>query len=292
MTIAEALADGRQQLVHSPTPDLDARLLLEHVLQVGYSALLTQADKALTPEQAAAYRGLLARAARREPVPYVIGSAPFGQLRLRVTPAVLIPRPETEELVAWALRWARGREGLRVVDVGTGSGCIAISLALALPGAEVLAVDVSAESLSIAQENAQTYHAPITFYQASLLEPIATPVDLIVANLPYVAESEWTRLDDGIKWYEPKVALIAGPDGLDLIRGLLEQAVSRLRPCGAIFLEIGWQQGPAVLTLARHIFPQAICACHRDLAGHERIITIVSNTRGEVDHAIAPGRRA
>ena len=88
------------------------------------------------------------------------------------------------------------------------------------------------------------------------------------------------------------MALIAGPDGLDLIRGLLEQAVSRLRPYGAIFLEIGWQQGPAVLTLARHIFPQAICACHRDLAGHERIITIVSNTRGEVDHAIAPGRRA
>jgi release factor glutamine methyltransferase len=233
----------------------------------------------MTPAAVEAYAALLARAARQEPIPYLTGQAPFRDLRLRVSPAVLIPRPETEELVAHALRWARGRQGLRIVDVGVGSGCIAVSLALALPEARVAAVDISAEALALARANAQTYGAAIDFYHGSLLEPIADPLDLIVANLPYVAAPEWTHLADGIKWYEPASALLAGPDGLLWLRGLLAQAPSRLRPRGAIFLEIGWQQGPAVLALAQHYLPHAVCACHRDLAGHERIISI---EQGEV----------
>lgn len=279
MTIAEALAAGRRQLTHSPTPDLDARLLLERVLQVGYAGLLAHVDDPLDPQAWASYTALLARAARQEPIPYLLGQAPFRELRLQVSPAVLIPRPETEELVEHALRWAQGRAGLRVVDVGTGSGCIAISLALALPQAQVAAVDISAEALALAQINARNHGAAIDFHHGSLLEPITDPVDLIVANLPYVTNDEWTHLLDGIKWYEPASALLAGPDGLNWLRGLLAQAPSRLRPRGAIFLEIGWQQGPAVLALAQHYLPHAACACHRDLAGQERIISI---KQGEV----------
>lgn len=279
MTITEALAAGRRQLTHSPTPELDARLLLEHVLQVGHAALLAHADEPLAPQAAATYAALLARAARQEPIPYLTGWAPFRDLRLRVSPAVLIPRPETEELVERALRWAQGRPDLHIVDVGVGSGCIAISLALALPKAYVAAVDISAEALAVAQINAHNYGAAIDFYQGSLLEPISGPLDLIVANLPYVAAAEWTHLADGIKWYEPASALLAGTDGLDWLRGLLVQAPSRLRPRGAIFLEIGWQQGPAVLALARQQLPHAACACHRDLAGQERIVRI---EQGEV----------
>jgi release factor glutamine methyltransferase len=187
----------------------------------------------------------------------------------------LIPRPETEQLVEAAIHWARPRQPLRVADIGTGSGCIAVILALHLPESHIDAVDISADALAVAQQNAQR-HVPgrIHFHLGHLLRPLLHQPDLITANLPYVADGEWTMLDDGVKLYEPAVALRGGPDGLDLIRQLLQQATSRLNPGGAIFLEVGWRQGPAAQRLAQAYFATAQIDLMADYAGHDRIVAI------------------
>jgi release factor glutamine methyltransferase len=277
MNIQSALLDGRSQLTpHSPTPELDARLLLEHLLDVPYSYLVVHHDQPLTAEQEQQYRQLLHRAEQQEPIPYLIGHAPFFDFDLHVTPAVLIPRPETEQLVETAVTWARQHNAQTAVDVGTGSGCMAIALARFLPHVQVTAVDISPAALAVAQQNAQQL-APdrIQFQQSDLLQAVAGPVDLIVANLPYVTTGEWQSLADGVKLHEPALALDGGEDGLDSIRRLLEQAVTRLHPNGAIFLEIGWQQGQSAQALAQRYFPQASVTVLPDYAGHDRIVKIV-----------------
>lgn len=278
MTIQEALAYGRSQLRHtSPTAQLDARLLLQHILGISHSYLIAHDDEELTVTQARQYQTLVSRAGQKEPVPYLIGHAPFYGLDFLVTPAVLIPRPETEQLVDAALAWARNRQtsSLYVVDVGTGSGCIAVVLAGNLPQAHVDAVDISPDALALARQNAQRL-APdrIHFHQGSLLAPIRHQPDLVIANLPYVGDEEWTTLDDGVKLYEPVLALKGGPSGLELIRELLQQARSRLNTGGAIFLEVGWRQGSAVRQLAQSYFPEAQAEIIPDYAGHDRIVAI------------------
>jgi release factor glutamine methyltransferase len=280
MDIQAALDYGRSQLTpHSPTPRLDARLLLEHLLDVPHSYLVVHHDQALTPQQEKGYRQFITRARQEEPVPYIIGHTPFFDFDLHVAPGVLIPRPETEQLVEIVVDWAQKHEAetdLQAVDVGTGSGCIAIALARFLPELQITAVDISPEALAIAQQNGALL-APgrIQFQQSNLLQATDTPVDLIVANLPYVTSGEWQSLADGVKLYEPALALDGGEDGLDLIRQLLQQATTRLRSNGAIFLEIGWQQGKAVRKLARQCFPEADIAILPDFAGHDRIVKIV-----------------
>jgi release factor glutamine methyltransferase len=258
-TIHDAWAAGRDQLAQaSLSPELDARLLLEHVLRVSHSYLIAHGDERLGPAQEEAYETLLSRAAEKEPIPYLTGKAPFYGLDLHVEPSVLIPRPETEELVERALSWGRQRGDLNAVDVGTGSGCIAVVLSQYLPSATITAVDLSYSALKIARLNAQRHaRRPIHLVQGNLLEPFAGPFDLIVANLPYIAADEWTLVDDAVKWYEPLVALDGGADGLVLLRELLQQAAFKLHPGGAVFLEIGWQQGPATQQLAGRSFPHA-----------------------------------
>ena len=275
MTIEEALAYGRSQLHHSPTPTVDARLLLQHLLAVSHAFLIAHNQDALTAAQAQTYRRLIARAAAGEPIPYITGSAPFYGFDLVVTPAVLIPRPETELLVEQAIAWAAPRQPLHIVDVGTGSGCIPIALAHHLPQAQITAVDISPAALSVARTNAQR-HAPgrIHFHQGHLLTPAAAPIHLITANLPYVTDHEWTQLDDGVKLHEPSLALRGGADGLDLIRELLQQAAARLDSGGAVFLEIGWQQGETAQTAAASLFPDASIRLLKDYAGQARLVTI------------------
>ncbi|GJM41740.1 MAG: release factor glutamine methyltransferase [Ardenticatenaceae bacterium] len=279
MDIQAALAYGRSQLTpHSPTPRLDARLLLEHLLGVPHSYLILHHNELLTAVQQQHYQQLITRAQQEEPIPYIIGHAPFFDFDLHVAPGVLIPRPETEQLVELAVAWAKKREteaALRAVDVGTGSGCIAIALARHLPQLQVTAVDISPTALTIAQQNAQQL-APnrIHFQESDLLQAVTDPVDLIVANLPYVTSGEWQVLADGVKLHEPSLALDGGEDGLDLIRRLLIQATTRLRPKGALFLEIGWQQGKAVRRLAQTCFPAAAITILPDFAGHERFVKI------------------
>ncbi|MCP4363440.1 MAG: peptide chain release factor N(5)-glutamine methyltransferase [Chloroflexi bacterium] len=277
MTIDETLDLGRNQLSSSPTPQLDARLLLQHILQVPYSYLRAHGDERLTAVQQTQYHHLLHRAQQREPIPYITGHAPFFDFDLQVSPAVLIPRPETEQLVKTAVTWAKSHTNPQpyLVDVGTGSGCIAIAMARQLPDANVAAVDNSAAALVVAQQNAaRLAHRRIHFHQGNLLTPITEKVDGIIANLPYVTDGEWTGLDDGVKWYEPSSALKGGPDGLDIIRQLLTQASAKLAPGGAIFLEIGWQQGAAVQQLAQTAFPTAVVKRHLDFGGRDRIVVI------------------
>lgn len=278
MNIQEAWAYGRSQLTQvSITPDLDARLLLEHVLQANHSFLIAHSDEILTDPQTKQYRQLIRRAKQKEPVPYLTGTAAFYGFDFQVSSAVLIPRPETEQLVELALSWAKLKERLQIVDVGTGSGCIAVSLSAHLSQALVSAVDVSAEALAVARKNAAHYVPDrVQFYEGSLLEPIRFRVDLIVANLPYIARHEWTLVDDGVKWYEPAVALAGGSDGLDLISEMLQQSTSRLRSGGAILMEVGWQQGQAVERLARLHYPYADVVLIADYAGHDRIVSICS----------------
>jgi release factor glutamine methyltransferase len=276
MTINEALLYGRHQLHQSDSPALDARLLLEHLLQASHSFLVAHSDQTLTDVQQQQYFRLLERAARREPVAYLTGRAPFYGRDFLVTSAVLIPRPETELLVEAAAAWAAGHLPIHVVDVGTGSGCIAVTLARLLPQATLEATDVSAEAIAVARQNAQSQEVDgrIHFHQGHLLEPIEQQPDLIVANLPYIADDEWTMVDDTVKWYEPAVALRGGPDGLDQIRELLAQATTRLAPAGALFLEIGWRQGHSTQALAQAYFPNAQVQLQADYAGHDRLVVI------------------
>ncbi len=288
MTIDEALANGRFQLSpHSPTPLLDARLLLQFVLNVNHTYLIAHGDESLTAVNQQQYSSFLNRAAKKEPIPYITQIAPFFDLDLYVTPDVLIPRPETELLVEKVVEWEIGtrrfaenhggsqRDALQIVDVGCGSGCIPIMLARRLPDAQVGAVDISAAALAVAKQNASQFaHNRIQFHQGDLLTPISHSCDLISANLPYITDAEWTMLDDGVKLYEPSLALKGGVDGIDLIDRLLQQATSKLSATGAIFLEIGWQQGTAVSTLATSHFPNAHIDRIQDYAGHDRIITI------------------
>ena len=278
-TIQEAWAFGRRQLAQASfTPDVDARLLLEHILQIEHSLLAAHGDRNLTPSQEQAYHDLLARAASREPIPYLTGTAPFFDFDLTVNPSVLIPRPETEELVGHAVAWAGSRAGLTIVDVGTGSGSIAIALARNLPPSTLVATDISFSALQVACFNAEKHaKQPIHFLQGDLLSPLAGMFDLIIANLPYIADAEWTQVDDGVKLYEPSVALSGGSDGLDLLRELLDQAALKLCPGGAIFLEIGWQQGEVMRQLAGDKFPHAEIEIIADLAGQDRIVQILTN---------------
>lgn len=274
-TIRQARRDGRALLRSSPSPALDARLLLAHALGRDHAYLVAHDDETLTPAQAAAYEALLARAAVGEPIPYLLGHAPFFGLEFAVSPAVLIPRPETEQLVEMAIAWAGGRGGLRVADVGTGSGCIAVSLAAHLAAAAVLASDISAAALAVAAGNvARLAPGRVALARGDLLRAVAPGLDLIAANLPYVTRGEWTTLPDGVKSYEPTLALDGGLDGLDVIRALLPQAATRLRPGGLLLLEIGWQQGPAAVALARTYFPAARVAVRPDFAGLDRFIAV------------------
>jgi release factor glutamine methyltransferase len=278
MTIREARRLGRARLHDSPSPALDARLLLEHATGRDHAYLVAHDDETLAAEVMDEYQRLLGRAAAGEPIPYLTGRAPFMGLEFAVSPAVLIPRPETEGLVELAIDWARRRGGaIRAADVGTGSGCIAASLAHYLPRAEVIAVDLSAGALAVARANAGRVAAGrVAFVQGDLLAALAPGFDLILSNPPYVSKGEWTDLPIGVKSYEPVLALDGGGDGLNVIRALLPQAAERLRPGGLCLMEIGWRQGAAATALARAAFPGAAVAVRSDFAGRDRLIVIQS----------------
>ena len=274
MKLKNALNFAAEQLAASATPQQDARLLLAHVLDVRHSYLVAHAEDQLPKEPLESFFTLVARAERQEPIPYIIGRIPFHHITLSVTPDVLIPRPETELLVEKVIAWARTHEAQTIVDVGTGSGCIAIAVAKQLPQRRLIGIDISADSLQIARANAAENDTNVTFLHGSLLEPVVEPADLIVANLPYVTAQEWTELADGVRQFEPRHALVGGEDGLDLVEELLQQAQSKLTSGGAIFLEIGWRQGAATVALAERYFPHAQVTLHQDYAGKDRIVSI------------------
>lgn len=279
MRIRDALDQAAAQLGNEgvESPRLDAELLLAHVLAANRAALWTWPDRRLTPKELTRYRELVARRAHREPLAYIVGYREFFGLEFAVNPAVLIPRPETELLVEQALRLARRFTAPpSIADVGAGSGAMAVALAVHLPRATVYALDASAEALALTAENARRHGVGdrVQGLLGDLLTSLPGAVDLIVANLPYVATEEWGELAPEIRLYEPRFALDGGPDGLALIRRLLATAAPYLRPGGALLVEIGANQGAAVTTLARRHFPQAAVQLYPDYAGLDRLVVI------------------
>ncbi len=274
---ALTLAESRLRDNGIESPRFDADLLLTHVLGTNRALLLAHLDRPLSPEQQARFHKLVARRADREPLAYLLGHREFYGLDFLVDPRVLIPRPETEHLVEEALRLAaRLPPSLRLADVGTGSGAIAVALAVHLPQATVYALDASAEALAMAAANAQRHGVSgrVRCLAGDLLTPLPEAVHLIVANLPYVARDEWAALAPEIREHEPRQALDGGPDGLNLIRRLLATAPSHLCPGGAVLLEIGAGQGAAVIALARRHFPQAAVRLLPDYAGLDRVVVV------------------
>jgi len=277
-TIYATLRSAAARLPRSPTPILDAEELLAHVLGVSRTALLARGTDGLPAGSRAAFDRLLTRRAAGEPVAYLTGRVWFYGLELEVTPAVLIPRPETEALAEWAIGWAQARGGpLGVLDVGTGSGALALALAANVPvDLTIHATDVAPAALDVARRNALRFGLAerITFHQADLLPPAPPAFDLVVANLPYVGTDELADVAPDVLLWEPHAALFAGPGGLALIRRLLGLLPGRLSAGAAVGLEIGWRQGAAVVALARAAFPGARVTLRPDLAGLDRIVTI------------------
>lgn len=261
-------------------PHTEAERLLAWVLHVDRTAILAHPDWVLTPEQGEQFRDAIERRASHAPLPYILGKIEFFGCEFRVTPAVLIPRPETELLVELALERIERQPRSRVVDVGTGSGCIAVTLAMKAPGSRIWATDISAPALDVARDNAERHNVAerITLIQADLLTPLAGRFDLIVSNPPYVSESEWPALPRSVQ-KEPRVALVSGPHGLDAVSMLLDQAAIRLASSGVLLMEIGENQGDAVITLAtttfeRHARRGMRFRIHRDLASKDRILEV------------------
>jgi len=231
----------------------DAELLLAHILQCDRVYLAAHFDDPLTPDQQATFNTLIARRAAHEPLQYILGHQEFYGLDFRVTPAVLIPRPETEHLVEAVLLWAtrfHDERLLHIADVGTGSGAIAIALATHLAGATFISTDISEAALAIARENAETHGCEdrIQFLHRDLLPP-ETRFDAIVSNPPYVPAADAATMQPEVVHHEPHTALFAGPDGLDVYRRLIPAAQAALNPEGLLALEIGYGQRDALTEL-------------------------------------------
>jgi release factor glutamine methyltransferase len=223
--------------------------LLIHLVGKNRAWMLTHLDEDFGGCKAIGYATLLNRRARGEPIQYIAGETEFYGLPFRVTPDVLIPRPETEHLVEKAVELANRLDAARILDVGTGSGAIAVALATALPAANITATDLSEPALAIARENAQRngVEARIRFLQGDLLAPVARePFDMVVSNPPYVPEIERGSMAVEVREFEPAVALFAGGDGLDMYRRLVPAAHAALVPGGFIALEIGYGQAHAM----------------------------------------------
>lgn len=254
---------------------LNAELLLAGVLKLKRLDLYLQFDRPLLPEELAEYKERLRRRARREPLQYIDGTAAFRDLVLRVDPRVLIPRPETEQLVQEVLDWSRDRHDLVAVDVGTGSGAIALALATEGPFARVVATDAQAEALTAAKENhaLAAPDAPVEFRHGDLLAPVrGERFDVVVSNPPYVGDEEAAALDPEVRDWEPRTALFAGVGGMDVIRRLVPQAAEALKPGGLLAMEIGAAQGPAVVAVIEGTNAFGAPRVRPDLAGRDRIV--------------------
>ena len=294
-SLLDQITEDLQNLSESPA--LDAQVLLAHITQKPRTWILAHPELSLSSTQTESLEVALNQLQKNSPLPYVIGHWEFFGLDFIISSDVLIPRPETEELIEHALKWLHDKKEMTVLDVGTGSGCIPISLAKHAPDLNLLGVDLSSSALDIARQNVEQYanrqgaenakdtsssprrtwrigSSKIRFIQSDLLANLPTrqPFNLITANLPYIPTEILSHLD--VYQREPTLALDGGTDGLDLIHRLLEDAPRYIAPEGLILLEIDSSHGEAALELAKKFFPEAESNLIQDLSGRDRFISI------------------
>lgn len=261
---------------------LNTELLLSHALNLSRIELYTNFDRPLTPDELAEFKALLKRRLTREPIQYIIGSTEFMSLSFKVTPAVLIPRPETEILVEQVLKYCKDRfnvnDSVHILDVGTGSGCVAVSLEHYLSNARITAVDDSDEALQIARYNAEQHHSDIQFCKLNALKPwpveYSNAFDIVVSNPPYVSYQEYEQLPQEIKKYEPKQSLLGGNDGLVFYRTFSNLLTSLLKENSVAFFEIGDKQASSVSHILSDAGFQNIQVIN-DLTGRNRVIKMI-----------------
>lgn len=263
----------------SDEAEFEAELLLRHVLSIDRACLYQQLDDQLADDDNHTFHALIQRRLTHEPAAYMLGRKEFFGLEIEVGPAVFIPRPETESLVEAVIAFANERfadSPVQIAEVGTGSGAIAIAVAHSLPLAGIVAIDSSPEALTLAHRNASQHRLNnrIRFVHGDLLDAVEARFDVIAANLPYVTTSDLQQLPPEIRDHEPWNALDGGPDGLQLIARLLEQAPRHLTPGGALFAEIGDQQAQAATDIGRSAFPAADITVVPDLAGRDRVLIV------------------
>ena len=261
-----------------PDPRLEAEVMVMNVVRMLRHDIFAQQEMELSAEQEQELAQMVERRRKREPLAYILGYREFYGVNLLVTPAVLIPRPETETLVEQALFMSlMGMETTELViaDVGTGTGAIAISLAIHLPAARIYALDNSDDVLDVASYNIRAHNVSdrVTLGKGDLLDPLPEPADMVVANLPYIPSDRISSLQPEVQ-KEPRAALDGGADGLDLVRRLLSQAGVKLKEHGVMLMELDPEQVPAVEELAKQYFPEASITVEQDLAHQDRIFVV------------------
>jgi release factor glutamine methyltransferase len=283
MILGEALQSATQTLLGTGIDDasVEAELLLGHVLGMSKTQLYTEPERVLTSAEIRHLRSLIQRRLNHEPTAYILGHCGFCGIDLCIDCSTFIPRPETELLVEQAMELAhrifRFGKQITIADIGTGCGAIAVSLALALPQAKIYATDISTSALRVAGMNCQRHavNSQVELLQGNLLEPLPQPVDIIVANMPYIKSCEFRDLSAEITKFEPTIALAGGEDGLDKIRQMLEQMPEKLNYGGCFLLEMGWGQGEGITSLIKSYFPQANLELISDLGGIERVVKVI-----------------
>jgi len=282
-TVWACLMDIRTRLAAAgiESGEQEACWLMEHALGLSNLTQVLDRDRVLSTREAETVQALVARRVSREPLQYLLGTQEFCGIEFVVTPAVLIPRPETELLVEQVVRRISAEQAATVVDVCTGSGCIAVALAQRRPRLRMTATDISDAALTIGKNNAcrQAVADRITWLEGDLMKPLAgrnleSSVDVIVSNPPYISEQDWAGLQPEVKEFEPRQALVAGPRGTERHEGLLSEATRYLVPGGALMMEMGAGQGPAVRQLIDAVggyeSVQVLC----DAAGVERVVIV------------------
>ena len=278
--IRETIRETHQTLEAAGIPDarLEAEVMVMTVMRMTRQNIFAEQETEVPPNVAEELAGIVSQRLERVPLAYILGYREFYGINVVVTPNVLIPRPETEGMVEhtlfMALMGMETRE-LVIADVGTGSGAIAVNLAIHLPAARIYAVDISEPALDVAAWNIRAHAVAdrVRLGHGDLLEPLPEPVNLIVANLPYIPTERIPALQPEVQ-QEPSMSLDGGPDGLDLVRRLLAQAPAKLTSPGMILLELDPEQFPAVEALALQQFPDAEITAEQDLAHKDRIMVI------------------
>ena len=280
-TVGKLLVNAQQVLEGAGIANAvqEARWLLAYALEMKHHELASRAEQSVTAEQLARVLSLVRRRESREPLQYILGSQEFCGLDFSVTPAVLIPRPETELLIQETLREGGFTGGAVLVDVGTGSGCVAVTLATILGGMRIFALDCSHDAVSVAKGNAERHGVSdkIVWLEGDLLSPlkecsVAGAVDAIISNPPYIAAAEWEGLQPEVRDYEPRQALLAGPQGTEFHQRLIYDSKQFLVPGGLLVMELGQGQAPLVRQLAEAAGGYTGIKTVKDEAGIERVL--------------------